>query len=35
MSTRRFIMNAGRTTEQGQQINIGKDHAEYQALVST
>jgi formylmethanofuran dehydrogenase subunit D len=32
---RRFIMNAGRTTKQGQQINIGKDHAEYQALVST
>ena len=28
-------MNAGRTTKQGQQINIGKDHAEYQALVST
>ncbi|MGO9466120.1 MAG: molybdopterin dinucleotide binding domain-containing protein [Isosphaeraceae bacterium] len=32
---RRFIMNAGRTTKQGQQINIGKDHAEYLALVST
>jgi formylmethanofuran dehydrogenase subunit D len=31
----RFIMNAGRTTKQGQQINIGKDSAEYQALVST
>jgi formylmethanofuran dehydrogenase subunit D len=31
----RFIMNAGRTTKQGQQINIGKDHAEYQAIVST
>ena len=28
-------MNAGRTTKQGQQINVGKDHAEYQALVST
>jgi formylmethanofuran dehydrogenase subunit D len=35
MRGRRFIMNAGRTTKQGQQINIGKDHAEYQALVST
>ena len=35
MTARRFIMNAGRTTKQGQQINIGKDHAEYQTLVST
>ena len=35
MESRRFIMNAGRTTKQGQQINIGKDHAEYQAIVST
>jgi formylmethanofuran dehydrogenase subunit D len=35
MSGRRFIMNAGRTTKQGQQINIGKDHAEYLAMVST
>lgn len=35
MSARRFIMNAGRTTKQGQQISVGKDHAEYQALVST
>ena len=32
---RRFLMNAGRTTKQGQQINVGKDHAEYLALVST
>jgi len=32
---KRFIMNAGRTTRQGQQINIGKDSAEYQATVST
>lgn len=31
----RFIMNAGRTTKQGQQINIGKDSAEYRAIVST
>jgi formylmethanofuran dehydrogenase subunit D len=28
-------MNAGRTTKQGQQINIGKDSAEYQAIVNT
>jgi formylmethanofuran dehydrogenase subunit D len=28
-------MNAGRTTKQGQQINVGKDHAAYQAIVST
>ena len=28
-------MNAGRTTKQGQQINIGKDSAEYQSIVST
>ena len=35
MSAKRFIMNAGRTSKQGQQINIGKDHAEYQAIVST
>jgi formylmethanofuran dehydrogenase subunit D len=28
-------MNAGRTTKQGQQINIGKDHPTYQAIVST
>jgi formylmethanofuran dehydrogenase subunit D len=31
----RFLMNAGRTTKQGQQINVGKDNAEYQAMVST
>jgi formylmethanofuran dehydrogenase subunit D len=35
METRRFIMNAGRTTKQGQQINVGKDSPEYQAIVST
>ena len=28
-------MNAGRTTKQGQQINVGKDSPEYQAIVST
>jgi formylmethanofuran dehydrogenase subunit D len=35
MAVKRFLMNAGRTTKQGQQINIGKDHADYQATVST
>jgi formylmethanofuran dehydrogenase subunit D len=35
MAGRRFTMNAGRTTKQGQQINVGKDHAAYQAIVST
>jgi len=35
MAVKRFLMNAGRTTKQGQQINVGKDHAEYQAIVST
>lgn len=35
MTGKRFIMNAGRTTKQGQQINVGKDHAAYQAIVST
>ena len=35
MAAQRFIMNAGRTSKQGQQINVGKDHAEYQAIVST
>jgi formylmethanofuran dehydrogenase subunit D len=35
MEPRRFIMNAGRSTKQGQQINAGKDSAEYQAIVST
>ena len=35
MATKRFIMNTGRTTKQGQQINIGKESAEYQAIVNT
>ncbi len=35
MTTKRFIMNAGRTSKQGQQINVGKDHAEYQTIVNT
>src|SRR5262245_14059953 len=35
MASKRFLMNAGRTTKQGQQVNVGKDHPEYQAIVST
>ncbi len=35
MADRRFIMNAGRTTKQGQQVNVGKEHSEYQAIVTT
>jgi formylmethanofuran dehydrogenase subunit D len=31
----RFVMNAGRTSKQGQQINVGKDHDEYKTMVST
>ena len=35
MERKRFIMNAGRTTKQGQQINSGKDNEDYRATVST
>jgi formylmethanofuran dehydrogenase subunit D len=35
MAGRRFIMNAGRTSKQGQQINVGKDNDEYEAIVNT
>ena len=35
MAARQFIMNAGRTTQQGRQINVGKDNAEYEEMVST
>ncbi len=35
MGAQRFVLNAGRTTKQGQQINIGKDNAEYEAMVTT
>ncbi len=35
MGCSRFIMNAGRTSKQGQQINVGKDTEEYRVLVST
>ncbi len=33
MADKRFLMNVGRTTKQGQQINVGKDSPEYQAIV--
>jgi formylmethanofuran dehydrogenase subunit D len=35
MAGMRFIMNAGRTSKQGVQINVGKDNDEYNALVNT
>jgi formylmethanofuran dehydrogenase subunit D len=35
MPARRFILNAGRTSKQGVQINVGKDHDEYEAIVNT
>src|SRR5947209_6564647 len=35
MGAKRYIMNAGRTTKQGQQINVGKDSEAYQAIVNT
>ena len=35
MASSRFIMNAGRTSKQGQQINVGKDTEEYRQMVST
>jgi formylmethanofuran dehydrogenase subunit D len=35
MAPRRYLMNAGRTTRQGQQINVGKDSPEYQSITTT
>jgi formylmethanofuran dehydrogenase subunit D len=35
MAVKRYLMNAGRTTKQGQQINKGKDSPEYQAITTT
>lgn len=35
LAGKRFIMNVGRTTKQGRQINVGKDNAEYEAMVTT
>ena len=35
MAAMRFIMNAGRTSKQGQQINVGKDDDDYNVIVNT
>ncbi len=35
MAGRRFTLHSIRTSKQGQQINVGKDHEEYQAIVNT
>lgn len=35
MASRRFVMIAGRTTKQGQQVNVGKDRPEYWEIVGT
>ncbi len=35
MTENRFTLHSIRTTKQGQQINVGKDHAEYEAIVNT
>jgi formylmethanofuran dehydrogenase subunit D len=35
MTANRFTLHSIRTSKQGQQINAGKDHAEYEAIVST
>jgi len=35
MPAKRFLLIPGRTSKQGQQINVGKDHAAYLAIVNT
>jgi formylmethanofuran dehydrogenase subunit D len=35
MPSKRFLLNPSRTSKQGQQINVGKDNAEYEAIVNT
>jgi formylmethanofuran dehydrogenase subunit D len=35
MTGNRYIMNAGRTSKQGQQVNVGKNTPEYEAIVNT
>ena len=35
MAAKRFIMNAGRTTKQGRQINVGKHDPVYEEMVTT
>jgi formylmethanofuran dehydrogenase subunit D len=32
---KRFLLNPSRTSKQGAQINVGKDNAEYEAIVTT
>lgn len=34
MAGKQFLLIPGRTSKQGQQINVGKDHEGYQAIVS-
>lgn len=35
MAAKRFLLIPGRTSKQGQQINVGKDHEAYQGIVTT
>ena len=35
MAVMRFLLIPGRTSKQGQQINVGKDHEAYQTIVNT
>jgi formylmethanofuran dehydrogenase subunit D len=35
MAAMSFILNPIRTSKQGQQVNVGKEYAEYEAMVST
>ena len=35
MTVRRFLLNPSRTAKQGAQINVGKEDAEYLAIVNT
>jgi formylmethanofuran dehydrogenase subunit D len=35
VASKRFIMCAGRTNRQGQQVNVGKDKPEYEAIVNS
>ena len=35
MSTKRFILNASRSSKQGSLINVGKDSQEYQDLTNS
>lgn len=35
VTSKRFLLNPSRTAKQGAQINVGKDDAEYRAIVET